>query len=387
MEEMRGSIKLGQKFTRFGIAVAAWCAACAVARAQAPATSPAPSPQASAAAPAKPAAESTTKGLTAAAQASLRQAFEQSGEKQAKQIFETEVLPEPLLFVSNYKELPDGTEIDVDKDKLTRYLRFSSSLYRAPGVCVKARAAAEMGTCPACEALVAPLERAISTALDTRGFASRPGPMMPDDASLSGDRAVDFYFGHASENACEGVLYAEITPERAADEDDEDDEIRVRAVTTLIVRDASGRKLKGRGTAVVEVPKELGGTAAARQFVQRIVRRTTAEMYSQAVPTGATPLASSLAAGAGGAIPEERLLKLAGVANYAAYAKFKQMALQAMPELRLEERFISPGEFQFVVGGTTPLPEVVAKLKAISWDGQTLEIVGAGDSEASVVFK
>jgi hypothetical protein len=386
MEEMRGSIKLRQNLTRFGIVVAAWCAACALARAQAPA--PSPTSDVKPATETKPAAPDAKKGgLIAAAQAQLRQVFSESSEKQEKQIFETEVLPEPLLFVSNYKELPDGTEIDVDKDKLSRYLRFSASLYRAPGVCVKARAAAEMGTCPACEALVAPLEKAISAALDSRGFTSRPGPAMPEDASLSGDRAVDFYYGHATENSCEGVLYSEIMPERAADEDDEDAEIRVRSVTTLIVRDTLGRKLKGRGTAIVEVPKELGGTAAARQFVQRIVRRTTAEMYSQAVPTGATPLASSMAGAAPGAVPEERLLKLAGVSNYAAYAKFKQMALQAMPELKLEERFISPGEFQFVVGGATPLPEVVAKLKAISWEGQTLEIVGAGDSEASVVFK
>ena len=86
----------------------------------------------------------------------LTQAFDELHMDAAKkQLFETEVLPEGLVFVTGYNATYEGTDVQVDQQKLKNYLRFHSGLFSssmsaqtagaqptAPVICLSVRAEA-----------------------------------------------------------------------------------------------------------------------------------------------------------------------------------------------------------------------------------------------------
>lgn len=307
-----------------------------------------------------------------------------------KKIFADEAMGDSQAFVTNYKTSGVGsdqhTDVEVDADKLGQYLRFDGALFggstggMAPRVCVRVRP--ERG-CAACERLASVLEDLVSKRLAKRGFTPVPGPQLVAESELTGESAFDEYTGRALEARCDGALYGEIQPQRSADTDDEDEDIRLQWNEYLAARDLTGHKIRARAQGAAAASKSDVEPSESYSEAQLLTSHATADLYAQAAGlAGSGAGASTL-----GTEAEEHYLKLGGVTSFAVYQKFKDLAPTAMPGLRLEERIIQPGEFSFALPESVSTEKLAQALKQVNWGGQTLQIVSTTASELEVILK
>ena len=302
-----------------------------------------------------------------------------------KKIFEEEALADAGAFVSNYRSNGDGTDVQIDKEKLKNYLRFAASLFKGsvdgapPKLCVRVRAAPG---CATCERLTAVLNESVASRFSRRGFEVAPGPVISEDSALMGEHAYDEFAARGAEARCDGILYGEMTPEHSADADEDDNDVKVQWTAYLSLRNLVGRKVKVHAQSSAQVSKELGNDSANRQYASQLAGRATIDLFAQAAAQSSSAPAVKLAEGA-----DEHYLRLEGVTSYASYIKFKQVVAVNMPELKLEERFISPGAFQFSVPPSLALERVGQQLTTLPWGGQTLTIVRNSSDELAVTLK
>lgn len=314
-----------------------------------------------------------------------------------KKIFDTEVTNDSALvqtFVSNYRDAGDATVVQIDKPKLKNYLKFQSKLFLSPKatgvepkICVFMRASPK---CSACGELRSFVGETLSAKLEKRGFrTTRTLSGVTDESELSGEAAFDESVNRAAETGCDGTLYTEIRPEHSADSVDESDDpsadLGVETNTYFALRDQTGRKIKSKGVASAQVPGDLKPDSSAKAIAQNIGTRVMTDVFAGA---------ASQAALGGASLPgklaqngEDHYLRLEGVTSFELYSKFKQLATENLPELRLEERIISPGVFQFQASSDADLVSATAKLKTLNWNGRTLEVLRSGSQEAAVVLR
>lgn len=326
-----------------------------------------------------PPAAAEKKTLTYYVNAALTQAYDELGlEGAAKRYFENEVLTDGLVFVTGYNTTREGTDVQVDRQKLKNYLRFSPALFSGgageggrPMVCVSSRAQAG---CEDCARLEAKLQTGLMIRLEKRGFNVKAGPKVSDEAELAGEAAFDFAISKSSEAQCDATVFAEVLPQ---EDNMEEGTEKVRANAFARFKDKMGRKLKSRAKTILalnEAPEKQGQSLLAKQ---------AADLFAGAAAqsTGVSTQNASERV--------ERYLRLESIPNFQTYAKFKQTVASAMPELKLEERFISPGQVQFAIAGVESMAQVATELKALGWAaaGYKLDVVDQTQNELGVALR
>lgn len=300
-----------------------------------------------------------------------------------KHYFDSEAQgPDAQDFASNYRNEGAITRVQIDKDKLVNYLRFDASRFAPPamnGVCVVVRAQPD---CASCVAVREAVSATLIQRLENRGFKATTGQPFADDFTLWGNGAFDDLVAREVELHCDGVVYGELGTEHSSDEDDEGDDIQVRWNARAALSDLAAKRVKAQASASVQVPRALEGQALIQQLAQTFVARGAGDLYAQ-LAARSTPMAAL--AGLSGA--DEHYLRLEGVTSFGAYVKFKQIVSQNLPELNLEERFISPGVFEFKVAPEVDLVQAAEKIKKLSWGEQTLDVLRASPAETVVGFR
>lgn len=310
----------------------------------------------------------------------LTQAFEDLRLGAAeKKIFESEVLPDGLLFVTGYGTTLEGTDVQVDRRKLQNYLRFVPGLFASgasgseiPSVCVTVRASPQ---CASCVSIQAQLQDETVARFAKRGFNAKIGLSVSDEASLSGERALDFLAARSAEARCDGVAYLEILPESAEEADA--GAVKIKTLGFLQMKNKSGQKIRGRSSSAHPVPTVAATqTSDENRTIASMAAKQTSDLFS--VVAGQTSLASAQAK-----TIEEKYLKLEGVVDFATYARFKQMMATSLPDVKLEERFMRPGVIEFAIGDDRGLMQLANELKRMS----SIEVLRVGVSELAVVMK
>jgi hypothetical protein len=307
--------------------------------------------------------------------------------------FEVEIAPEGGAFVSNYKNTPDGPQVEVDRTKLKNYLRFTPRLFvgassdesggsnpAAPTVCVTVKPALD---CQACQVIGVKLEELYIARLKRRGFSAIPGPRTASESPLTPERAAEEYTLRANEAGCTHNLYSELVKESTPDTDDHSDDTTVRVTSYLNLREASaGKRLKSKGQAVLQAPGNPQGATVA-QLATTALNRTTADMFAG----GTTQVEAAPVRFA----KEERYLRLENVREASTVEIFKRSIQTHVPEIKIEERFISPGRFEFAVIGQMNMSELAKRFKEVPFsdgdDVRNLNIVSQNAGELAVELK
>lgn len=308
----------------------------------------------------------------------LTQVFDELGMGPAqKRVFEAEVLSDGLPFVTSYSTTREGTDVQVDREKLKNYLRFFPNLFSgtlaseagAINVCVTAHSAAG---CEPCLKLESRLQSGLMVRLERHGFSAKQGPTVSDEASVSGEKAFEYAVARSAEARCDGTLYVELS--RAQDDSSDEAGEKVRVASYLMLKDKQGRKVKSRSQLVAAL-----GSADDKSTVA-VIGKQTAEIFSAAA-------SQSSGVGRETTQDDERYVRLESIPNFLTYVKFKQTVTSALPEMKLEERFISPGRVQFAISSQSPMPRLAEQLKQLSWGGLKLEVVEVTQNELAVALR
>jgi hypothetical protein len=274
-------------------------------------------------------------------QNALKNAFEDlMPSAEERKHFDLEVVPSPLSFVSDYQ----GAIVQIDREKLKGFVKFSGT----DALCVSVRAEP---ACGACRDAQADVQRWFTGRLERRGFAVKPGPALTDDAPLR----FEDYAVRAADSQCAGLAYLEIKEERSADEDEDATDVKVRLSGTLML----GNKQKCRAQSVGAIPKAQAADYkdALSKAMTKLLSAQTADLYSQ--------LYAMQSSGASKLAGDEKYLRVQGITGFQSYVQAKQAVQAALPELKLEERIISPGAFQFAVSGVA-LGEVARVIRGLA---------------------
>ncbi|MEW6056625.1 MAG: hypothetical protein AB1540_08415 [Bdellovibrionota bacterium] len=299
-----------------------------------------------------------------------------------KKLFDTEVSTDPLPFVTNYSSHPTGIQFEIDRDKLKEFLKFSAQLFTGQSglgsstpqparVCLLTHS---KPGCESCENSLAVVRPYLTQRLEQRGFNARQGLSIPQGSELTGERAFEYYSSRAAEGGCDGLAFAEVTPEKNSSDESEEESGKIKISLYLSLKSRMQRKVVARSSMVIQ-SSDLGKT----QALQSSMSKSLADAYAQASRQSAV---SGLKKN-----EQERYVKLQNVKDFFTYAKFKDVALNTIPGLKLEERFVSPGQFRFAISSEASLRELSEQLRAQSWEPQQLTVVQVSPEELVVELR
>ncbi len=285
-----------------------------------------------------------------------------------KKIFEQEVFlaKQSPLFVTHYEDSSQGLKVDVDKEKLKNYLKFSAvgfvkDLKQDYTICAYGRV---LGACSVCEILNSPLFTKLQKRLATRRFKIQQQTSLLLDDTQTGEAAFEKYLSLLPPS-CQGGLYLEVSqPEQAAAQATQTE---VRAVVYMELKDKEKDKVYSQGQALLNVPLDLGLVGSSHTIssfdveLAQAVTRQSIDLFSNAEGRKNIKTISNL-----NLQKQERVLRLEGIKNYYLYAQFKQNLLATLPGLILEERLLSPGVVQFAVEGVASLDTLAEKIRQLS---------------------
>lgn len=307
----------------------------------------------------------------------LTQAFDEFAMGAAqKRVFDAEVASDGLPFVTSYSTTHEGTDVQVDKEKLKNYLRFFPGLFSGTmagdagsiNICVTTLSAAG---CDSCAKFEPRLQTGLTIRLERHGFSAKQGPSVSGEASVSGEKAFEYVVARAAEARCDGTVYAELA---LASDDTEGPGDKVRVSSFMQLKDKQGRKIRSRSQLVAS----LG--ALDDKTTVSIIGKQTAELFSAAA-------AQSSGVAQQAAETSERYVRLESIPNFHTYARFKQTVTSALPEMKFEERFISPGRVQFAISSDAAMPKVAEQLKQLSWGGLKLDVMEVTQNELAVALR
>lgn len=318
----------------------------------------------------------------------FRQALEEAKPVSASEkiFFETEVLDNTQSFIQDFKQDRDSINVKIDTEKLKNYIHFlppQGSQRFNNKVCLTLRTDPE---CSSCSALIDPLKKYFAERLSKRGYQVSDGPSFPEESKLFGEGAFEDISTRSVELQCDATAYLELLALNT-NVDPHDAEfsslISVRAQGYMRALSWSGKKIRAENQSLVRMPKNLDPAKNGSQIstlAKNIIDKQSAELFSQLGAQVSTGLAANES-------KEERYLRLDAVQSYYSYSKFKLAMATNLPEVKMEERFMSPGSVSFSVETRLSLEDLAEKLKRISLGDAKLEVVGKSDQELAVVMK
>lgn len=275
-----------------------------------------------------------------------------------KKHFEEEALPANKAFIANFKQRPDGFDIQVDKKKLKNFLSFEPTDMAERESCFYVRR--EAG-CTTCEKAVVDVLPALKKQLAQRDFILKPLTIErnTEDSVLTHETAFEYYLSKSKDFGCANFLFLDLSNFQSADLAEEEVKTKIQISWQIV-----SKKLQKIKTSV--------------QTVQEPVVILVADLYaSVADKLNIEKNISTI----------EKYLRVEGVYSYQSYLKFKESLLNLLPELTLEERMIEPGVFTFAMPETTNINELIKQIKALPFELNKTQVLRFSNEELVVQLK